>query len=270
VYGEGTQPNERQNKKMISLENVNTENDLGRMYVELMQKVVNEIDPRLDAGSAGATKRKFTNDLVSSHESEWKVVSDDMVAQLGNMTPEAQAGNFYGLIRALTSSFKENVDKWIEDNSTGVVLDPSEVPSDAEKSELQEQRKELYTQIKTIISLAQSFNIETAEDWEAPVIRRGSSGKRGKRALSLYTWSIDGQPVDDDSDTPKGVSVLLGFDKAADFTKALKAANINTTSPDPTFTVTINGKEVTASRVDDDEDVEDDPTEPSTEDDDDE
>jgi hypothetical protein len=238
--------------------------EVTQMYKTAMNRIVNEIDVRLDAGAPGAGKRKFTNDLVSQYESEWQPVGDQLVNQFNRMTDEQVAANFYGLIRTLTQNFKEPIDKWLEENSGSVSVDPSEVPTDEEKKELSEERSTLAKQVKSIISLAQTFNTPGSEDWAEPK-RRGASGKRGKRALSLYTWSIDGNPVDEENDSPKGVSVLLGYEKAADFTKALKEAGVNTTSPDPEFTVTLNGKEVSAQRVEDEDDDEDEvSTEPQT------
>ena len=51
------------------------------------------------------------------------------------------------------------------------------------------------------------------------------------------------------------MAAILGFEKASDFTKELKRLGINTTQPENTFTVTINGREVSASQdVEEDED----------------
>jgi hypothetical protein len=93
--------------------------------------------------------------------------------------------------------------------------------------------------------------------------RRAGSGKRGKRALSLYTWAIDGNEVSGDDNTPAGVAKLLGFDKAGDFTKALKeqtvtddsgeSVKLNTSKPPRNFEVSVRGKVVTASRITDDD-----------------
>ena len=60
-------------------------------------------------------------------------------------------------------------------------------------------------QAKTLIEMAYTFgeakgDIENEPDpgWPLPRIRRGSIGPRGKRALTLYTWSIDGNEVDNE------------------------------------------------------------------------
>ena len=55
--------------------------------------------------------------------------------------------------------------------------------------------------------------------------------------------------MDEDNDSPKGVSEKLGFAKVSEFTQALKDAGINTTSPEDEFTATIKEQTVTASKV---------------------
>jgi hypothetical protein len=89
--------------------------------------------------------------------------------------------------------------------------------------------------------------------WPKPKIRRGAFGKRGPRALSFYTWAVDGIGMEGDDDNNKGVSQKLGFTKVSDFTKALKEQKVNTTEPPDEFTVTINGHEINAKRSDEDE-----------------
>ena len=99
-------------------------------------------------------------------------------------------------------------------------------------------------------------------EWPTPKIRRGAFGKRGPRALSFYTWAVDGIGMEGDDDSNKGVSKKLGFEKVSEFTKALKAAGIDTTNPEDEFTVEIKGFQVNAKR-EDDEEVDEISTEPS-------
>lgn len=250
----------------IDLSAQESDSQVRNWYKGLMTQI-NELDAVLDASADAATggKRKFTNELVTKFEGDWKTPTMDIVTQMRDMSPELLAGVFSGMLRTLTSEFKETVDKWVDEQ---VKLQPKvEVdPLDEEKKkEIQTARADLAKQAKTLIEMAYTFGEahgdpedEPDPDWPMPRIRRGSIGKRGPRALTLYTWSIDGNEVDNEKNTPRGVAALLGFEKASDFTKELKRLGVNTTSPENEFTVTINGKEVSAKQeLDDEDDVED-------------
>ena len=248
--------------------------EIKEMYDQLLSTVVDEIDPKLDAGTESAGKRKVTNDLVESTEPNWKPVADHIITGMQEMTDEQIAGVFYGLIRAITPTFKERADGYI--SSLAENMPKSEdIPSDEEKKELAATRSDLVKQIRTLVDMAKVFKEDWAENATIPP-RRGSVGKRGKRALSFYDWNVDGVDADEDSNSVKGISELLGFAKQADFTKALKEQRVviegkevalNTTNPPESFTVTINGKTVTATRANDEEDDDDEvSTEPDSDD----
>lgn len=230
-------------------------------YEETMS-AIGEIDEKLDASQDTSGKRKFTNDLVEKYEENWSLVTNKIVPQMQNFDdPGLRAAAFYGIVRTLTSEFKDEVDKWLTEQVESQPKTEVEEVSDEEKKSLSETRSELARRAKLLIEMAGTFGEFTEDNpWPEPK-RRGAVGKRGKRALSLYTWQIDSAEVDEDNDSPKGVSELLGFEKASDFTKALKEAKINTTSPPDEFRVTINGKEVYARRLT--EDDEQDVTEPA-------
>jgi hypothetical protein len=195
-----------------------------------------------------------------------------MATSMSEMDPAKQAAAFYGLVRTLSDKFKENVDKWITEQVDSQPKDASTEVSDAEKKELAEVRRGLIKQIKMIIEMATNFGESSADNpWPEPKTR-GAVGKRGRRALTLYTWSIDGQPVSEENDSVKDVANLLGYDKAADFTKELREQEVNgkkidTKTPPDEFTVTLRGKELHGRRLtEEDELEEEDITEPSSDD----
>lgn len=227
-----------------------------------------EIDEKVDAGSEAATKRAITGELVSSQEDVWSRAVEAIKTTLvkfrdgtddepGDMNKFV--GVYLGTVRGLSSLFKDQVEKYVE-TLVAEAPTPTDVLSDEDKKKLMEERAELVKQIKTIIDMAKTFNeFDESNPWYPPR-RRGAVGSRGKRALSFYTWSIDGQTPAEDEDSPAGVSKLLGFEKAAEFTAALKAAGINTTEPPATFSIQINGKTVVAkdsrAEIEDDEEEE--------------
>jgi hypothetical protein len=241
-------------------------------YKKLMVEV-NSIDEVLDATADTSGKRKFTNELVTNNENEWKPAVDGLVTQMNEMPEEVRAGVFYGMIRTLTSTFKDNLDKWIEEQVAKQPKEEVETISDEEKKALQERRSELSKQVNAIIDMAYTFGDAQGDQennpdpsWPKPKIRRGAFGKRGPRALSFYTWAVDGIGMEGDEDNNKGVAKKLGFEKVSEFTKALKAAGINTTDPDDEFTVNIQGHEVNAKRNDDEEEIDTEPSESDSED----
>ncbi len=238
-------------------------------YKRLMSQIF-EIDETLDSTTDAAGKRKITNELVSQFENEWKPVTDALNVQMESMTPDQLAGAFYGLVRTISSQWKDGIDKWITEQVEAKPVSDAPEVSDEDKKALQEERSALAKQVKTIVEMAQSFGEAPEEEinpngnWRLPV-RRGAVGKRGKRALTLFTWQIDGVPVGDEDDSVKDVARLIGYEKSADFTAALKAAGVNTKEPGDEFTVTLNGKEVYGKNTVDEEEAEDDPTEVSSE-----
>lgn len=234
-----------------------------RQWYKKLMTEVNNIDSLLDAGSDTTGTRKFTNELVTNSENEWKPAVDSLVTQMNDMPDEVRAGVFYGMLRTLQSTLKETVDKWIAAEIDKRPKEDVETISDDEKKQLQERRSELSKQVNAIIDMAYTFGDakgdqenEPDPNWPKPRIRRGAFGKRGPRALSFYTWAIDGIGMEGDDDSNKGVAKKLGFEKVSDFTKALKEAKIDTTNPPDEFTVKIGDNEVNAKRENDDEEEE--------------
>lgn len=235
-------------------------------YYKQTMSQVEAIDEKLDAGLDSTGKRKLTNELVEKYQGDdendgWKQVTDTLIPQMEEMSEEEMVGSFYGLIRTLSDKFKEAADNWLQkqiDSQPKV----EDTLSETERKELSEARSELAESAKMIVKMATTFGLcSETEPWALPK-RRGAVGKRGKRALTLYSWSIDGEELANDVNSVKGVSQELGFEKSADFTKALRDAKIDTKEPPNEFTVTLNGKSLTGVRKA--EDV----TEPETSDDD--
>lgn len=220
--------------------------DLKAMYDQGMAAIASldeNLDSVQDAESAG--KRKVTNDLVDAQKDTWGPFVENAIEQLKEMDTEALVGVYNGILRALRAEFDATSTEYV---TTRVEAQPKTEKPDVSEEQLKEwqaQRSTLYAQIKQIVELAKGM---LDEDWEMPAPRRGSRGKRGKRALSFYNWFIDGTAVTDDSNTPAGVAKLLGFDKAAEFTKVLKEAEIDTRKPPAEFEVEAKGHSVKAVR----------------------
>jgi len=247
---------------MTDLTPTESDSQIVSWYKKLMAQV-NVIDEKLDASSETATKKKFSDQLASKYEPEWKApVADRIVAQMNEMDSEQLAGNYLGIMKTLRDLYKERVENWVTNQVATIPTSETEKLSDEDKKALSKERSEVAKQIKTIVDMAVTFNEAPADNpWPLPKSRRGSVGKRGPRALSSYTWTIDGVAPVGKEDSLKGVSGLLGFPLQKELTAALKAAGIDTTNPPEEFTVELNGKTVYATKrdeVEDDDEDEDD------------
>ena len=211
--------------------------DLRTIYEGAMVNV-SDIDEKLDSltDQETAGKRKVSNDLVEASRDKWEPFSTAAVKQMADMSPEVLAGVYLGIQKILKDEFDKSVSEFI----TSQVSDMPPVEpliSEEEAESLRKVRSGLYQQIKSVRELAIQVGeaTEEDEDWKMPKMRRGAHGKRGKRALSLFTWFFNGEEVED-VDTVREVASHLGYEKAADFTQALRDSGIDTRNPPDEFT----------------------------------
>ena len=263
------------NEEELDIES--SDGNLAVLWDKIMAAIAAK-DEQLDAlNPETGVRRQFLNDLdadFGAYASE--KVTDTLIGQLTGFA-EDDPRKAYGLYLAITSrlrkAFQKNVDAWVEAQVDALPKPEAVNVSDDEKAALSAKRSEYYAMAKQVFDIGSKLLPNSVtKDWEMPKIRRGGSGKRGKRALYSYTWAIDGEGVPEDSDNPKGVAELLGFEKVGDFTKALreclvtdedgKRAKLNTTKPPREFEVTVSGKLVSATKVEeangDDEDSDED------------
>jgi len=232
--------------------------NLTEIHTELMA-VIEDIDTKLDSlvDSDTAGKRKVGNDLVSEADALITPVVDQLVPQIQEMDERTRAGVYLGLVRALRSTFDEEVSKMIA-GIAETMPKPEPLVTEEEAKVLSKTRSELYQKVKNVVDLNAQFG---EAELKMPKMRRGSRGKRGPRALTFYTWAINGEEVAEDDDNVKGVSALLGFEKAAEFTKALREGReneqdkIDTTNPPEKFEWKHpDGGLVSATRIEEEDD----------------
>jgi hypothetical protein len=240
--------------------------DLRTIYEQGMVNV-SDIDEKLDSltDQETAGKRKVSNDLVEASRDKWEPFSTQAVKQMADMPPEVLAGVYLGIQKILKDEFDKNVSEFITSQVSN--MPPVEpLISEEEAESLRKVRSSLYQQIKSVRELAIQVGEATEEDeaWKMPKMRRGAHGKRGKRALSLYTWFFNGEEIDDVT-TVREVAAHLGYEKAADFTQALRDADIDTRNPPDQFTFNHpSGVIVTAEKDVDDENGDEDEDEEDT------
>jgi hypothetical protein len=215
-------------------------------FVEIyytLKETIDEIDVQLDSvgDQKAAGKRKITNDLIEEFKDVWEPVVAKLSEQLNSFEPDKRAGVYNGFVRALTKAFGDETSAFVD------TLVPAEVEGEASTSipaetlaGLQKTRSELYGQIKAIVDIAKQLD---GTELEMPKRRYGGVGKRGKRALTQYKFTVDGVEVKNLAEVAKG----NGYEKSADLTKALREAKVDTTTPPKEFSFELpNGKTLNA------------------------
>lgn len=217
--------------------------DLQEMWDQLLTTCA-EIDEKLDSrsDSKSATKRSIINGYITENEASWKSVVDQFVGQLGELPVEKLAGIYYGIVRGLDSAFSAKVSAHLDSTvESAPKIEP--LISEEEVAPLTKIRSDIFSKLKSIKELASTF--DQGEDWELPKRRTGAKGKRGKRALSFFTWSVEG----DDKEYTKLAEIVElypAYDKVGDLTKAMREAGLNLTKPEGNLEFTLpDGKTLT-------------------------
>jgi hypothetical protein len=209
--------------------------DLKEKFDEL-QGTLDDIDEKLDSRDGGAStiRTQVLKGLIAETEANWSKVLDQLVEHLSgeDVTDRARIGFYYGLVRGLDKKFGTEAKKSIE---SAVAEAPKIEPliTEEEVEPLLESRKKVYAMIKSLRDMAEMFADPDLENMPAPRRRGGApKGKRGKRALSFFSWEIEGKEYDSLKDVIEDVPI---FDRVADLTAAMRAAKINTTNPGNTI-----------------------------------
>lgn len=228
--------------------------ELNEMYDQLME-VINEIDVKLDSLSGGksASKTKVLNTLVADHSDKWEGAVNDMIAQLETLDEASQAAVYTGFMSKLRKTFDKSVNSYVEGLVDSQPVQEALIsPEEAEV--LSKKRSEVYQKVKSVVELADAFG----EEFEMPRIRRGSSGKRGPRNMSLFDYFIDGEEQKDLSIGE--IAKANGYEKAAELTDALRKSGFDTKEgTEFTGFALPNGKVLSGVR-DDSEEVEEEDT----------
>lgn len=201
--------------------------ELSVAYRELVD-AINSIDEQLDSltDSKAAGKRSITNQLIEKSKDSWSNVVDQFVGSLSTAPDEVKIGVYFGIVRGLAKELQDDVNAALEKIVSTLpeqkpLIDPADAP------ELGKTRSDLYAKVKSVIALAEQFG--EAEGMEMPKKRTGSKGKRGKRALSYFTWFIGEKEYEKLAEI---VDLYDQYEKVADLTKAMREAGLNLTTPE--------------------------------------
>lgn len=200
--------------------------EISAKVLENLGKEIADIDVRLDqsAGSVPAAKRVVVDRRIEKYKDE----IDGSTTQIGGFfeseelaeDPDKFAAYVVGFKRFF-SKYDDRLESWFNDHNDEVQaalvkLTPEEIAA------LTENRKEKLKMFRGLREILGMFAEDTSMIPE-PKGRRGVRGKRGPRAISLFSWEVDGvrQPAEFDSLT--AVADQNGYEKSKDLRDAIKA-----------------------------------------------
>lgn len=206
---------------------------------EALNSKVKELDEILDAASdqKGAGRRAVINQLVAASQDTVDSVTAQIISGLAEMSDDQKYGVYFGVLRGLRSEFDEQGIAFAEslvETRPQVQVDPAEVT--AANSE----RSDKVGQMKHLKAILEAVAPEDAAELKVPR-RRSTGGPRGKRAISYYSWTLDG--VEFDGNLTE-LAKKLGYARPADLPDEMRAAEINLTKPKDVIEFTTSGGNV--------------------------
>jgi len=201
------------------------------MYQAVMGQI-SSIDEQLDAASGGksAGRRAIINGIVRDNEETVDSLFNQIMTQaFGDSVPdELKVALYFGLQKKLADNLEDKLNAVVEP----LVQKVPEAPavSDEDVLALQASRSDAYKQAKYVRDLLGMFGADVEGEFPAPK-RRGGGGKRGERAISKFSWTLDGERMPAADDSLTAISKKLGFEKAVLLRNLMKEAGINLTTP---------------------------------------
>ena len=201
--------------------------NLQELHDDLHAKI-DEIDEKLDSqvNQKTAGKRSIVNNLIENARGAWGPTSEQLISQLKKADADVQIGIYYGLLRALNTEFSKPLSEIVDEKAKDIPETPADTISDEILKELSSARSELYAKVKQLVDMNDTFGIGGA--MRMPRRRTGARGKRGPRAITAFSWDVDGTSFDKLKDVAE---VYDQYEKTADLTKAMREAKIDLKNP---------------------------------------
>jgi hypothetical protein len=196
------------------------------MYSDVMNQLsdIDEaLDSTVDAKSAG--KRALRNRLMEQFTESWTPAVTATIEHLNSVEMSERVAMFSAFIQNLNKAFEEDSNKFLEAQVEANKTDAPEQPTFTEEqiAEMQAKRSELYKAAKSTRELALLFG-GTEDLFPMPKKRTGTRGRRGKRAISLYAWSLNGEALSTENNNLAYVAEKYGYDTAAVLRNAIREA----------------------------------------------
>jgi hypothetical protein len=225
------------------------------------------IDVTLDAlaGKESAGKRAVVNRLVKAVQDNIDKVLAQLDEQVFSDTPDDDAfiGMYSGLVRGLESKYQKRQDEILDTRTEEIKAETPNL-SEEEIKKLAEERKQLVMQFKATKEIFKTFGMPGVENVEDPKKRTGAVGKRGPRAITQFTWEVDGVRQSPDKDSLTSIAADNDYDSSKELRDAMREAKIDLKKPSDRIEFTLkNGKSLVGIKKaqeeeDDEEDDEDD------------
>lgn len=228
--------------------------DLQVLHDDLHKKI-QEIDEQLDSqvNQKTAGKRSIVNGLIENSKETWAPVAEQLVAQLKTAPTDVQIGIYYGLLRQLNEEFSKPLAEAVDEKVKDIPETPATTLDEDTVKQLSGARSEIYAKIKQLVDMNDTFG--GGANMYMPKRRTGGRGKRGPRALSLFTWEIEGTEFDKLKDVAE---VYDQYEKAADITAAMREAGIDTKNPPDRIEFTLpDGKILVGTKSEEDDEASD-------------
>jgi hypothetical protein len=228
------------------------------VYNDLASRVA-ELDEILDAGldTKSAGRRAVVNSLVKEQEARVDEAVKSFIEQLANADDAVKYGFYFGFVRGLRAEYEEAGQAYADSQ----VAERPQVQVDPAQLEIaNKERSDKVTMMKNLFEIIKVLDPEEAEKLDKVPRRRSLGGPKGKRAISYYTWNVDGEDFDG---TLGEVAKSLGYDKAVELRSEMKESGINLTTPPATINFTTPSGHVIVGTRDADA-PENEPEEPDT------
>ena len=230
---------------------------------------IGEIDGVLDSlsGAQSAGKRAVINRLMKAVQEN----IDQVLAKLDEQVfaeiadDDTFVGMYSGLVKSLESKYQPRQDAILESKTEEIKAETPNL-SEEQIKEMAETRKQLVMQFKATKEIFKTFGMPGVESVPDPKRRTGAHGKRGPRAITQFTWTVDGVRQSPDKDSLTGVASENGYENSKALRDALREAGIDLKNPEDQIEFTLsNGKTLVGIKSVEDEDDDEDDDEDSEE-----
>lgn len=228
---------------------------------------IGEIDTVLDSlsGAQSAGKRAVINRLVKEVQENIEAVlsklDEQVFATIDN--DDTFVGMYSGILRGLESKYQAHQDEVLESKAEEIKAETPDLSEDQIK-EMTENRKELVMRFKATKEIFRTFGMPGVDTVPDPKKRTGSRGPRGPRAITQFTWEVDGVRQSPDKDSLTGVASENGYENSKALRDALREAGIDLKNPEDKIEFTLsNGKSLVGIKTVDEDDDEDEDDEDS-------
>jgi len=195
---------------------------------------VDELDEILDAGmdQKSAGRRAISNQLAKAQEEAVADVLSQFKAGIEDDSEDVKFGFYLAFMRGLRAEYEDEANAYCD---SLVEKRPAQPVDMIELVKANEERSAAIAKLKPISEVIKMMDPELYEKLPDVPRRRSLGGAKGKRAVSYYSWNLDGEDFDG---SLTELAKHIGYTRPADLRDQMKAAGINLTAPPATIEFT--------------------------------